>query len=1764
MFNKFRNSRLARVILFYLLISFISELFFPSVALALTGGPSQPEVQSFEPIGTTEMVDPFSGDFNYNIPLMDVGGYPINLSYHSGVSMDQEASWVGLGWNVNPGVINRNMRGIPDDFNGDPIQKSFNVKPNKSWGVMGGVGAEIFGIDGFGIAFGLGVSYNNYKGYGFEQSVGVTFSAADKVKGRNSGYLGVSSSSDGTISPSLSFSHRAYEPEGANNKSGLRIGASFNGRSGLKTLSIGVKGLHMAGSKTINLGTAVPTYFPEIGLPQVNTSVSLSLKAGGTFFGFDGTANLSGYYSAQRLETKSDQVPAYGYLNLEKGTNQSKVALDFNREKDIPFTINTPSLPVTNLTYDVYSVSAQGIGGSFRPHRNDIPYVYDNRVGSTSDSYSLGFEIGGGNLAKGGIDVTVNDLISASGQWADQNNAIASLKAIQANHTSSNSLAELTYFKQMGEKSVDPDFANYTALGGNKALKIALSDNGGMNVSANASYTDESGGAVSIPSTFKPSRQKRNQLMSFLTKSEAGTAGINKGFYAGSSAIISSSAKDYHIAEMTSLKPDGTRYVYGIPAYNTLQEETAFAIGTNPESGSAGSTGDCTTGLVSYTSSDNSTGNGKGVNNYYSKTSVPAYAHSYLLTSVLSADYVDLDGNGPSKSDLGTYTKFNYVKNKSGNTLNNANYKWRVPIEASKANFSEGLKSDNTDDQANFLYGEKELWFLESIETKNYIAVFTKEDRKDAYGVISADGGRGGTPSQLLRKISLYSKPDYDANAGNAIPLKEVHFEYDYSLCSNVPNNSGVSELVNGVNINAAKGKLTLKKVYFTYNASQKGRLSPFSFTYSTSNPAYSLKAYDRWGNYKATTLCGGLSNSDFPFVDQDNQATANSNASAWSLTGITLPSGGQIGVTYESDDYAYVQNKQAMQMFKVAGIGSIGGSASLTTNQKIYFKITPISSALGASGAANVLYQNYLSGVSDLYFKCMVDIGAGHNEFVPGYSKIGSYGVQASGGGNYDYGWIILNDVGIKDDNTGTAVNPISKAAWQFGRIHMPSVVWGTTSLADNGVTGVLKAMASSNFASNFANLFRSPNATIKSKGYGSSVSISNSWIRLLSPNKKKLGGGSRVQQIVTTDQWATMATSAVSGSYTQTYDYTTTEGGATISSGVASYEPIIGGEENPFRQPIPFGNAAQNYLSPGEEYYMEEPFGESFFPAPMVGYSKVTVRNILPANVNRHATGYSEYTFYTAKDFPTFAHRTPLTAIPKKSEPIFQLFYSSAEDYMNVSQGFAIETNDMHGKLRTYTIYGQNMSSPVSSAEYTYQLDAGNQNQLDNAITTIKPDGSKATQTVGVDYDLVSDFREESTNATSTSVAGNLAGFLAFIFPIVIPTIFPSVSTETTRFRSATTTKVISRSGILQQVKNTSEGSVVAVQNLAYDAETGQPILTQTINEFNDPLYDLTYPSHWGYNAMGPAYQNIGFTSSSLTFSAGTASLTNASQYFTAGDEVLIGSSNYGWVTGVTSSSLTVLKADGTAFAGSGAVKVVRSGRRNQQSLSMASTSMRTNPLLSSGLNSSPANVVSAMAIEFGEESKVFCDCQVPVNGQGKDVGSTNPVHNPYLTGSKGNWNVQRNYAYMAPRTQTALASGNTNLRGDGVFNTFNAHYTLPAGGSPSWTVNQTGWTQTDVNTTQTPLGFQFESKDVINRYTNSNYGYNNTLPISVSSNARHRDVGFDGFEDYNFNPGCTADHFSFKNSSANVISTEAHSGKRSIKVSAGQTLSVTKVIP
>ncbi|MGH7596456.1 MAG: DUF6531 domain-containing protein, partial [bacterium] len=122
-------------------------------------GPSQPEALQFEPVDATDLVNLATGDFVYTLPLLVVpgpaGDYPLNLSYHSGIGPNQDATWVGLGWSLNPGAVNRTISGYPDDYKGDYVQTHFAAQSKGGWGI--GIGG------GYG-PVGGNYTYDSYTG----------------------------------------------------------------------------------------------------------------------------------------------------------------------------------------------------------------------------------------------------------------------------------------------------------------------------------------------------------------------------------------------------------------------------------------------------------------------------------------------------------------------------------------------------------------------------------------------------------------------------------------------------------------------------------------------------------------------------------------------------------------------------------------------------------------------------------------------------------------------------------------------------------------------------------------------------------------------------------------------------------------------------------------------------------------------------------------------------------------------------------------------------------------------------------------------------------------------------------------------------------------------------------------------------------------------------------------------------------------------------------------------------------------------------------------------------------------------------------------------------------------------------------------------------------------------------------------------------------------------------------------------------------------
>ncbi|MFM9988249.1 hypothetical protein, partial [Flavobacterium sp.] len=849
--KQIRESKFSKIVAYYLMIMMILQVTQPMQMYALTGGPTQPEFNSFTPIGTSDMVDLASGDFNYNIPIMDVGGYPLNLAYNSGVTMDQEASWTGLGWDLGVGQIARQVRGIPDDFNGDQMVYENNMKKNTTIGSNFNVFLSPFGVGetpksgGSGgvsasVGFGVGIKYNSYDGFGCSTNAGLTFAIGDNL---SVGMQLENSSTDGvSASPSISLSAKTKEKEGKNTDLSVSAGVSMNSRKGVESVtmsasakrvteqhkdgfrndngSIGERGTSgnsyggSIGGGSLSFAPADFTPSKRVGMSSVNAMFNLNVE--GAVYGVDPGFKFSGYRNSQGIKSseKFKIEKAFGYENTSNAGSSD--ILDFNREKDRTVNRNTVSLPVTNYTYDLYNVQGQGVGGMFRPYRSQVGYVYDNFTQDDSASLNIGVELGAGAGAHVGVDLDGTKSKSYTGLWEDNNPA---LSRFNENETGNKPNYEKVLFKNIGGAHVDKDMIRLlnNELGGYEPISFKLTDNAKFHRNTSLQYYKNVFDDASVVNLGSQpyikrgnNRLNRNQVIQKISREEAGKFG-SKTF-----SPYSKKSNKNHTAEIRIIKDGGEQYNYGRAAYNSVKREVTFDV--------SGANGNCKTGLVQYNpGKDNSAKNSREGDQYFNRITTPAYAHSYLLTSVLSSDYQDTDKEkGPSDGDLGTYTKFSYTNKSVSSDGVKTPYKWRVPYGQYQANYDEGLRSSVKDDKGSYQYGEKELLYINKIETKTHVAIFTISERKDGHGVIDENGGGATSEASKmwkLDKISLYSKPEYLAHKDdleNAVPIKVAHFEYNYSLCKGIENNIDFINKTSGLE-NTEGGKLTLKKVYFTY-----------------------------------------------------------------------------------------------------------------------------------------------------------------------------------------------------------------------------------------------------------------------------------------------------------------------------------------------------------------------------------------------------------------------------------------------------------------------------------------------------------------------------------------------------------------------------------------------------------------------------------------------------------------------------------------------------------------------------------------------------------------------------------------------------------------------------------------------------------------------------------------------------------------------------------------------------------------------------------
>jgi len=1795
------------------------------------GGPSQPEMSSFKSVGVDNMVDLFTGDFSYNIPLLDVGGYPVNIHYSAGIEPEQEASWVGLGWNINPGNINRNARGVPDDFNGlDTLKQEQNVRVNKTFGIQMGGDIEILGSKliksgpnlinqglSFGIGTSIGMSYNNQLGpawefggkfnlsYNFQKAVqfpvycffgGKIVQILDTIFVPKSltlgaGYSFKNSSRTGLVN---SFSSSINFRLGKLGSIGLNASTSYNSR-------IGIKAIQISGNASANLqsgkrfwmnskgvsegaslyGTSItfvkPSFIPMLQSRITNTGWAGRFQLGvnpGSGITADIELEIYSQSSGINGEDIVQKKPLYGFLYSEIARGDKNAVMDFNRLNDRVVTPSTPILSAPQYNYDIFNIQGEGTGGTFRAYRNDVGYMHDNRTESKDKSLSAGVDIG--PWGHYGFNLQKVKTPTVSGDWEDGNFLRNSL-----DFTGRDTLYptfENVYFRNPGEVSI-VDNERLKTYGYDKLVRFQLE---GTNEKPEVrpilrkydSYLNYIGNDTIKSQRLFTKRNKRSQVITVLTAKEASLVGLEKKLRSYSVtermnsidntlkfvefSRIDNLRKEHHISEITVTETDGKRYVYGIPVYNNIQQDFTFSVNnvytTVPEKVSLGDQQFMTTGSPLL-------GTNSSKDGYVQITSTPGYSNSFLLSALLSPDYVDLTNNGVTEDDLGEAVKFNYSR--IGDAIP-VFKKWRTPLtNGDSVNFIAGQKTEVKDDKGFVAYGERESWYLNSIESKNMIAVFYLSNRDDSKGAASVYGGidASDTTSKKLDSIDLFNKADLKKNGINgAKPIKTVHFRYSYKLANNTPDHP--------VATNGQRGKLTLDSLYFTYSRIRKKVINKYIFKYNyndsdiSSNPDYKSETSDRWKTYKPSQLNPNqMRNADFPYVPQDRNSKPilDNNAGAWSLKRVVLPSGGEISVQYESDDYAYVQNKKAAMFMRVVGFASSSSGDNLSSsiydwNASKAKSYVFIRVPVGVSSVAEIK-EKYIDDMDQIAFNLMVNMPKG-KELVRCYSTIneGEYGVSSS---SSNIIWIKLEEYG------GQSV--ITSQVLEYLLEELPGQAFPGYDLS--GQTQLKKiADIMASWTLNIQMNGRPPKYVMMTLNKAKTIDTISSFARLNVPYNAKYGGGLRVKSIRISDAWDTL-TAQFRSTYGLDYQYTTTEvrngKASVVSSGVASYEPSIGNEENPFQKMVKYSNRTP--LGPTDFGAVELPVLDAFFQAPIVGYSKVSVSSMKKDKTNsqksRSKTGRQVTSFYTAKDFPTLTQITKLE--PSSMKEFHQAEHSTffrkhSFDYKAVSQGFLVVLNDMHGKMKNQISYSDLDSSTIIGYTENYYKNTG-KNGLADTFSFISNDssGKVINGNLGVDIELMTDTRENFVKSKAYEGQANIDFITLFGAPIPLPFYWPVSGNSESLYRAVTTTKVVNYHAILDSVVVNDKGSVVSTKNIAYDFYTGDVLVNRTNNEFDKALYSTSYPAHWAYSGMAPAYKNIGTYASASFVDGQLVGGTLNSVHLESGDELYIESADNAlitcnsnlamspfvkrlWVvdknknaTSLTNMNKVLYFMDDQgklANIGKAVVRIIRSGKRNLLGEKVATVLSAGNPIQTGYLVINDASkVINSGAVEYKEKwlsekdilpkvKVVFDETECRLMYTENESGNLEPSINPYVKGLLGNFKPFRSLVFYNKRKEKdTLSLTNTLLYG--YLDSFNLYWAFDVNSNLYPITSNSKWVWNSKLNHINSKGLEIETMDALGIYSSAIYGFNKTLPLALASNSRYYEFTYDGFEDYEY---------------------------------------------
>ncbi len=426
-----------------LLVLFVSSILAPSTALALTAGPTQPEFQSFTPVATTNMVHPFTGEFQYNLPVLNVpgadgGGYALSLAYNGSPALHQEASWVGQGWTLNPGALNRLKKGLPDDYKG-AVKEHNRIKPNWTFtrtignSLSVGFGTEFDNLNGsVGASVNTTHSFSNVRGYSENVYTGINGGASvgEAISGTLGAGLGLNfSGREATFSANLSISLSLEAKSKFHQKQTEASTQKKLSPVQLKGSTSISAGFHSSVLAQGSIGNSVASMVKPAAVLSKTFGMSPRAFIGPATYTFSRSQNL-------RLDVAQPEInyEAYGFMynpsfntHRIKATNGEPILSDYGIEKNSVYSPRDKVIGIPYNNADYFNAVGEGIGGSYRLHHHKVGHYYSDLTAAIiSKEHTVIPNVSPGGGVKGeadkkgvavGFDATIQ-LVNKGSTWA--------------------------------------------------------------------------------------------------------------------------------------------------------------------------------------------------------------------------------------------------------------------------------------------------------------------------------------------------------------------------------------------------------------------------------------------------------------------------------------------------------------------------------------------------------------------------------------------------------------------------------------------------------------------------------------------------------------------------------------------------------------------------------------------------------------------------------------------------------------------------------------------------------------------------------------------------------------------------------------------------------------------------------------------------------------------------------------------------------------------------------------------------------------------------------------------------------------------------------------------------------------------------------------------------------------------------------------------------------------------------------------------------